>query len=157
MLPALAALAALALQSAPDATLAELERAYGQACNGRLYGQADDLCSDMNDRLKAYRREVRLRARAAGNAKPSSPAVPPTPPRRPPMPDQTSTPTPLPPADAAPDTPTPAGPGSTDSLAAAFEATRRTHPADDDLPGIAADDAGATSLAEEMGAGSQKP
>ena len=72
------------------------------------------------------------------------------------MPDQASTPNPLPPTDAAPDTPTATGGESSDSLARAFEAVR-TRPTDDDMPDIAADDEGATSLAEEMGAGSQKP
>ena len=72
------------------------------------------------------------------------------------MPDQASTPNPVPPVDAAPDAPSATGPDSTDSLARAFEAVRKTR-TDGDTPEIAADDAGATSLAEEMGAGSQKP
>ncbi len=73
------------------------------------------------------------------------------------MPDQASTPNPLPPTDAATDTPSPTGTDSADTLARAFEATRNTRANDADTPDIAADDAGATSLAEEIGAGSQKP
>ena len=73
------------------------------------------------------------------------------------MPDQASTPNPLPPMDAAPDAPSATGADSTDTLARAFEAVRKTRATDDDTPEIAAADAGATSLAEEMGAGSQKP
>lgn len=73
------------------------------------------------------------------------------------MPDQASTPNPVPPTDAAPDAPSATGPDSTDTLARAFEAVRKTRATDDDMPDIAADDEGATSLAEEMGAGSQKP
>ena len=73
------------------------------------------------------------------------------------MPDPASTPTPLPPTDAAPDAPSATGPDSSDSLARAFEAVNGTRVADDDTPDIAADDEGATSLAEEIGAGSQTP
>lgn len=158
----LALLVALAFQAAPDPTLVELQRAYDQTCNSRIYGQFDDLCSDMADRIKAYRRELRRRPKPkTGNAPPPSPAKPPTPTTTPsrsaPMPDQASTPNPVPPTDAAPDTPSPAGPNSTDSLVRAFEAVRDTGPRDDDHAEIAADDAGGTSLAEEMGAGSQKP
>ena len=72
------------------------------------------------------------------------------------MPDHVSTP-PVPSTDAVADAPSPTGEDSADSLARAFEAVRKTRVADDDTPEIAADDAGATSLAEEMGAGSQKP
>ena len=154
----IAMLLALALQATPDATLAGLERTYDETCNGRLYGQFDDMCSDMADRLKAYRAEVRRRDRsAAGNAKPPPTATPQTAARRAPVPDQASTPVPLPPADAAPAGPSPTGPGSNDSLVQAFEAVRHARTADGDAPDIAADDAGASSLAEKMGAGSQTP
>ncbi len=146
---------ALALQPATAETLAQLERTYDQACLGRLYGQLDDVCSDMEGRLKAYRRE--LRRRPSGNAAALSPAKPATPQRSPPMPDQASTPNPLPPTDAKDAAPSPAGPNATDPLVRAFEATRAAGPRDDDHTEIAADDAGATSLAEEIGAGSQKP
>lgn len=57
-----ALLAALVLQATPE-TLAELERAYDQACNGRLYGQMDGMCSDMADQVKRYRAELRRRPR----------------------------------------------------------------------------------------------
>lgn len=70
------------------------------------------------------------------------------------MPDQASTPNPVPPTDARPEGPT-AGEG--DTLAQAFAQVRDTGPRDDDHAEIAADDAGATSAAEEMGAPSQKP
>ena len=40
---------------------------------------------------------------------------------------------------------------------AGCEAVNRTRVADDDTPDIAADDEDATSLAEEIGAGSQTP
>lgn len=148
----------LTLQSAPDAaTLAQLERAYDQSCNTRLYGQLDDRCSDMEDRVKAYRRELKRASRSGkGNATPPSPAHAATPQRRAPMSDQAATPDPVPPADAAPDAPSPTGADSTDSLARAFEAVRDAG-ARDDHAEIAADDAGATRLAEEIGAGSQKP
>ena len=73
------------------------------------------------------------------------------------MPDPASTPNPLPPTDAAPDAPGAVGADPSDSLARAFEATRRARSLDDDAPDIAADDEGATSLAEELATGSQKP
>ena len=71
------------------------------------------------------------------------------------MPDQASTPDPPPPTDAAPAVPGAAGEDSADDLARALEAVREARPADDDTPDIAADDEGATRLAEEMGTGSQ--
>ena len=73
------------------------------------------------------------------------------------MPDQASTPNPVPPTDAAPDAPSMSGPNSTDTLVRAFEAVRDSKAEHGDEPEIAADDAGATSLAEELGAPSQKP
>lgn len=147
------------LQAAPDATLAELQRGYDQTCNTRIYGQFDDLCSEMADRIRAYRREMKRRPKPkpGGNAPPPSPAKPATPQRTAPMPDQASTPNPVPPTDAATDAPSPTGADSSDSLVRAFEAVRDTGPRDDDHAEIAADDAGGTSLAEELGAGSQKP
>ena len=72
------------------------------------------------------------------------------------MPDQASTPNPLPPTDAAPETPGAAGADS-DSLVRAFGAVNRARAGDDDTPEIAADDEGATRLAEEIGAVSQAP
>ena len=146
---------ALAVQPATPETLTQLERTYEQACLGRLYGQLDDVCSDMEGRLKAYRRELRRQGR--GNAAAPSPAKPATPQRSPPMPDQASTPNPLPPTDAKDAAPSSTGPNSSDSLARAFEAVRDTGARDNDHAEIAADDAGATSAAEEMGAPSQKP
>ena len=146
---------ALAMAQTPDPTLTELQRAYDQTCNSRIYGQYDDMCSDMQDRIRAYQRELRRRPR--GNAKAPSPARPATPTRSPAMPDQASTPDPTPPKDAADAAPSPTGPNSSDELVRAFEAVRDTRPRDDDQAEIAADDAGGTSLAEELGAGSQKP
>ena len=144
---------ALAISQVPDPTLTELQRAYDQTCNNRIYGQYDDMCSDMQDRIRAYQRELKRRPR--GNAKPPSPARPATPTRSPAMPDQASTP--APPKDAADAAPSPTGPNSSDDLVRAFEAVRDTGARDADDAEIAADDAGGTSLAEELGAGSQKP
>ena len=194
-MPAAALLAALALQAATPETLADLERAFDQTCNNRVYGQFDDMCSAMEGQVKRYRAELKRHPRAGGPvpaipraaASPTppvaasvpppvadeppaaaapkgeeeqpraSPAPSPTPTGEDSMPDQASTPNPLPPTDAATDAPSPTGAGSSDSLAQAFEAVRGARPTDDDTPEIAADDVGATSLAEEMGAGSQKP
>ena len=86
----IAVLAALSLQ-ATDATLAELERAYDQTCNSRIYGQFDDLCSDMADRVRAYKRELKRRPRA-GASPPSAPAPAPA----------TATPSPVPPLTPLP-------------------------------------------------------
>lgn len=154
----IAALLTLALHAVPDATLVELQRAYDQTCNSRIYGQFDDLCSDMADRIRAYQREMRRRPRPKpGNAPPPSDAGPATPRRSAPMPDEASTPNPKPPTDAADAAASPAGANSSDPLVRAFEAVRDTGPRDNDHNEIAADDAGATSLAEELGAGGQKP
>ena len=145
---------ALLVQPVSEATLAELERSYDQACLGRLYGQLDDVCSDLEGKVKAYRRELRRRPR--GNGAPVLSAKPATPARTPLMPDQTSAPDPTPPNDPAAAAPSPAAPNGGDELVRAFEAVRDIGQ-DDDHAEIAADDAGATSLAEEIGARSQKP
>ena len=78
-----ALLAALVLQATPD-TLADLERAYDQTCNVRIYGQFDGMCSDMAEQVKRYRAELKRRpppkAAAAPAAAPASPVAPAEPP-----------------------------------------------------------------------------
>lgn len=152
----MALLLALALLAQPISaeTLAELERSYDQSCNTRLYGQLDDVCSDLEAKVKAYRRELRKRPR--GNAPAASPARAATPTRTAPVPDPAAS-NPALPKDAADAAPSPASPNASDPLVRAFEAVRDTGARADDHAEIAADDAGATSLAEEIGAGSQKP
>ncbi len=72
------------------------------------------------------------------------------------MPDTASTAVPVPPADAAPEAPAAAS-DPADALPRALEAVRRTRATDGDTPEIAADDEGATSLAEELAVGAQTP
>ncbi len=76
-----ALLAALMLQATPE-TLADLERAYDQTCNSRIYGQFDDMCSAMEAQVKTYRAELKRRPRPAKAAAPA-PASP-IPPSEPP-------------------------------------------------------------------------
>lgn len=79
---AAALLAALVLQATPE-TLADLERAYDQTCNSRLYGQFDDMCSAMEAQVKTYRAELRHRPPPKAAAPPvaaASPVAPVAPP-----------------------------------------------------------------------------
>lgn len=84
-----AVLAALVLQATPE-TLADLERAFDQTCNTRIYGQFDDMCSAMEAQVKSYRAELKRRPRPAKATAPAlaSPIPPPEPPasREPPAP-----------------------------------------------------------------------
>ena len=73
---AAALLAALALQATPE-TLADLERAFDQTCNSRVYGQFDDMCSAMETQVKAYRAELRRRPHDTKPAPPLTVASPP--------------------------------------------------------------------------------
>ena len=78
-----ALLSALALQTG-DATLADLERAYDQTCNSRIYGQFDGMCSDMAEQVKRYRAELKHRPRPKAAAAASDAPASPVPPAEPP-------------------------------------------------------------------------
>ena len=77
LLAAAAVLATPAADRDPQAQLADLEHLYQQSCGDRAYGSFNDVCRDMRDRIRTYRRQLLREARSRPAA--PTPAVAPAP------------------------------------------------------------------------------